>query len=307
VNTAFLPPETTAENIPLFLPSSLPPHIFNLPELREIQQLERCLREPQADDALAEIRRQRRIIKGLWQFKRLNISGTGNKPNTRMIRLFKHFDDKTKRAAHTYRTAWDALRVLDPDGLWMSRLKELKDKDISGPGKEIEDTSTTNGRYEPSWIWLMPRVGEMRNGELGMSEEEFNDSMRVEWAKARARMTRWEEELLIVQEEMRRVLVYHQWRALWWEEQSSLRAEGDVAISSGLAGYAHKQAAICRRMAFQCAAHWLPRLKANEIIPPWALEYEDALADDDRGGGNESDEGDEDVDVVDVDIDNIEF
>ena len=59
VNTATLPPETFPENTPLFLPSSLPPHIRNLPELQDICQLERRLREAQADDALAEVRRQR--------------------------------------------------------------------------------------------------------------------------------------------------------------------------------------------------------------------------------------------------------
>ena len=49
-----------------------------LPELKEICNLELQLRRPQADDALADIRRQRRIIQGLWLFKRLNVSGTGN-------------------------------------------------------------------------------------------------------------------------------------------------------------------------------------------------------------------------------------
>ena len=89
-------PKTLPENIPLFLPSSLPPHICTLPELKEICQLERRLREPQADDALAEVQRQCRVIQGLWQFKCLNISGTGNRPNTRMITLYKRFDNKTQ-------------------------------------------------------------------------------------------------------------------------------------------------------------------------------------------------------------------
>jgi hypothetical protein len=214
VNTAPLSPETFAENIPLYLPSSLPPHIRNLPELHDICQLEQRLREPQADDALVDIRRQRCIIQGLWQFKRLNVSGTGNKPNTRMLNLWKRFDNKTKRAAQAYRTAWRALGILDPNGSWMSRLNELKDKDICGPGKDPEDTSTTKSRYEPSWIWLVPLVAESANSNSGMDEDEFNESMRVEWAKAKARMTRWKEELLILQEEMRRVIAYHRWKRL---------------------------------------------------------------------------------------------
>ena len=50
-----LSPETLAKNVPLFLPSSLPPHIHALPELKEICDLEHRLREPQADDALSEV------------------------------------------------------------------------------------------------------------------------------------------------------------------------------------------------------------------------------------------------------------
>lgn len=85
-----------AENIPLYLPSSLPPQIRNLPELEEIRDQEHCLREAQADDALAHIRQQRRVIQGMWQFKRVNISGTGNRPNTCMITLYKSLQSKVQ-------------------------------------------------------------------------------------------------------------------------------------------------------------------------------------------------------------------
>ena len=70
------PDDNLPEVIPLYLPSSLPPHIRNLPEMMDVCNLERRLREPQADDALVDVRHQRRIIQGLWQFKKLNISGT---------------------------------------------------------------------------------------------------------------------------------------------------------------------------------------------------------------------------------------
>ena len=53
-----LAPETLPENIPLFLLSSLPAHIHSLPELKEICVLKQRLCEPQADDALAEVRCQ---------------------------------------------------------------------------------------------------------------------------------------------------------------------------------------------------------------------------------------------------------
>jgi hypothetical protein len=292
-----LPPEILAENIPLFLPSALPPQIRCLPELQEIYQLERRLREPQANDALAVIQRQRRIIQGLWQFKRLNASGAGNRPNTRMVMLYEHFDSKIKRAAQEYSVAWHALCILDPNGAWSLRLRELKDQDIRGPGKDVDDTSS-NSRYEPSWIWLVPHVSDVDQ------EDEFNESMRVEWAKARARMMRWKEELLLVQEEMRRVIEYLRWRKGWWQERSSLRTHNDGSISSGISGYANKQAAICSRIAEQCACYWLPHLKIKGITPSWASHYESLLdvlpVSVNEEVSNES-EVDEDYDVIDSD------
>jgi hypothetical protein len=266
-------PENLAENIPLLLPSALPHHIRNLPELAEVCKLEQRLREPQADDALASIQRQRRVIQGLWQFKRLNASGIGNRPNTKMLTLYKRFDSKTKRAAEEYRSAWRALRVLDPNGSWSIRLKELKDSDISGPGKDPEDKTTTNSRYNPSWIWLVPGATGTSLSAAQITNDEFHDSMRVEWAKARARMMRWDEELLIVQEEMRRVIEYLRWKAVWWQARTSLRGHSDSGIVSGISGYANKQAAICSRLAERCASYWVPRLKDKDITPSWVSYF----------------------------------
>lgn len=265
-----------------------------LPEIKEICQLERRLREPQANDAIAAVQRLRRIIQGLWQFKHLNASGAGNKPNTRMVMLYKRFDDKIKRAAQEYRTARNALSILDPNGAWSLELRELKDQDIRGPGKDADDNSS-NSRYEPSWIWLMPHVSGSSNAN---QEEEFNESMRVEWAKARARMMRWKEELLLVSEEMRRVIEYLKWREQWWHERSSLRTHSDDTISSGISGYANKQAVICSRIACQCAHYWLPCLKSIGITPPWAShiksgnvgnEIEVDIEDEEYNSGDEID------------------
>ena len=122
---------------------------------------------------LANVRCQRCVIQGLWQFKKLNVSGTGNKPNTWFINLYKQFDKKTKRFAEKYQTAWQALHVLNPNGSWAIHLKELKDGDIRGPGRDAND-ATTSSCYEPSWIWLVQHGGDT---ESGMCEEELNESM----------------------------------------------------------------------------------------------------------------------------------
>jgi hypothetical protein len=121
-----------------------------------------------------------------------------------MLGLYKRFNNKTDRAAQKYRVAWHALSTLDPGGSWAERLKELKPKDVSGTGRDPDDSTASNSRYNPSWIWLVQRVGQSSGSgsESHISEDEFNENMRVEWAKARARMMRWKEEWLLIQEEM---------------------------------------------------------------------------------------------------------
>ncbi|KIJ90500.1 hypothetical protein K443DRAFT_116509 [Laccaria amethystina LaAM-08-1] len=260
------------ESVPLFFPSSLPASVRKLPEIKEIHDIERRLREPQADDALADIRRLRRIITGLWLFKKLNVSGTGNRPNTRMLDMFNRLHTKLQRAASRYRAAYNALLVLDPNGSWREHLKELNAADIRGPGRDVddpEDTKKSKGRFEPSWIWLVPRSSSERRED--QTEDEFNDSMRAEWAQTRARKCRWSEEFLIIQEEMRRVLAYHEWRAEWWLEQASRRQNADPSVLSGISAYAQKEASICLHMAARCATYWLPIMRKHGVT--WIEKY----------------------------------
>jgi hypothetical protein len=54
---------------------------------------------------------------------------------------------------------------------------------------------------------------------------------------------RWSEEVLLVQEEMRRVLEYMSWFANWWTNHAdSPSIHHDPEISEGLTAYAAKQA-----------------------------------------------------------------
>ncbi len=74
-------------------------------------------------------------------------------------------------------------------------------------------------------------------------------AMRVEWAKTKARADRWHEEVLLVSEEMRRVLYFFQWKAEWWSSQSALRMDAPIRVQRGIAAYAAKQVAISHAMA----------------------------------------------------------
>ena len=262
------------ESIPLYFPSSLPPEIRQCPELKEIREVEQRLREAQANDALADIRRLRRVIQGLWQFKKVNVSGTGNRANTRTLDSYSRIHTKLQHVANCYHVAYSALIALDPNGQWKEQFKELKPLDIQGPGRNPDnpEDGNSNSRFEPSWIWLVTRSQKERGDN--QTEDEFNYSMHSEWAQTRARMCRWQEELLIIQEEMRRVLAFFEWRSTWWLDQANLRINLEPSIKSGIIAYAHKQSSLSLRMADRCARYWLPMMKKHGIISSWGSKYE---------------------------------
>ena len=301
------------ESTPLYFPSSLPPKIRDCLELKEIREVEQRLREAQANDALADVRRLRRVIQGLWQFKKVNVSGTGNRANTRTLDSYSRFQTKLQRAANRYHVAYAALMALDPNGQWKKQFKELKPSDIRGPGRNPDnpEDGTSNGRFEPSWIWLVTRMQKERGDN--QTEDEFNHSMRSEWAQTRARMCRWKEELLIIQEEMRRVLAFFEWRSTWWLDQANRRKNLESSIKSGIVAYAHKQSSFCLRMVARCAGYWLPVMKKHGIIPTWGSKYEVASCvvtescpiSEDEDEDMEFGRGDNRSDIEEVNIDDI--
>jgi hypothetical protein len=267
------------ESTNLFLPSSLPSKLTNNPTIKRIAAKELRLRIAQADDALADIRRLRRLVTGLTNFKKLNVSGTGNKPTTRMRTLHNRMMNKVDRTANRYVAARRALLSLDPTGgNWKDRLRELdKAKDIRGPGRDPDDL-TSKGRYKISWIRTVPRPLNTSPDD-SESEETLNASLRSEWTKAKARRDRWDEEWQLVQEEMRRVVAYLEWRASWWRQQGRRRKaskDTDEGTMLGHRAYAEKQAASLLALARHSASLWIPALAKEDIVPDWAKRYNGA-------------------------------
>ena len=90
-------------------------------------------------------------------------------------------------------------------------------------------------------------------------------ALRVEWAKARARADRWEEEVVLLDEEMRRVLVFCGWKASWWAEQPPRREGLSAPLAEGLQAYAAEQADMERRISLSWTAKWAV---ARELARP---------------------------------------
>lgn len=299
---ASLPPE----NLPLWLPSNLP-EIYRTGDLTlKLLGMEQRLRLAQVEDSLSDIRRLRRIMRGISEFKRLNITGTGTKGNARVRDLYSSFERKQKVSVERYRAAYRALKRMDPAGSWSSNFRDLLDSDLTGPGRDPDDDVRGEGYRETSWIWLAGS-----NPSLNPNDpEEYDRSMRAEWAHNRARAHRWEEEVELLVEEMRRVIHFFEWRARWWTGRATLRAacsslstSSDVA--EGVGAYALRQSEIFRQLATKFAHTWLPLLHSLDRLPAWADRYktENAAQDSSEppGVSNNHEEGSSDEDEEDED------
>jgi hypothetical protein len=55
---------------------------------------------------------------------------------------------------------------------------------------------------------------------------------------------RWSEEVLLLREEMRRVLAFLEWHEGWWEERQMLHNNLELEQAEGMKAYAKKQASI---------------------------------------------------------------
>jgi hypothetical protein len=92
-------------------------------------------------------------------------------------------------------------------------------------------------------------------------------------------MYRWEEEVTLVVEEMRRVVCYMDWRSHHWQSLVSKREVSDATVREGLAAYAEKQAYIAQTMAHRLSKQWLPALEGHNIAPGWPTEYTSHIPD----------------------------
>ena len=191
----------------LFLPSSLPQDDRSSC-YKGIITTEQTLRLAQLQDSLADLRQSRRALRNLRLYFKTNLTGEGQKTQTRSRAIETNAHNRIKRAVRRYRTARDALFELDPTGTWQKEFQVLRDEDNRGPLKESGEEGVGDGRHAPSWIWTVPSAASLPSKGSATEKREMNETARFEWMTCRARADRWKEEEELLQEEMRRVLVY---------------------------------------------------------------------------------------------------
>ncbi|KAK7045173.1 CxC2 domain-containing protein [Favolaschia claudopus] len=222
-------PPPHAEMVKLFMPSEMAQlHPRNPPDplhgcIPGLPEMEAKLRVAQCENSLASLRARLHAKRHLISFRNANI--TGQVPSTRARTLIGEVGERVDSHANRYRRGRVALMALKGDTY--PHLRELKPEDVqldgdaeesdsaarkklamlgSGRGARAPRNAPGTSKRVMSWIWTAPGA---------LDEEMMHESVRVEWSRSLARKTRWCEEVMLLREEMRRVLRYLAWQAAW--------------------------------------------------------------------------------------------
>ncbi|KAJ7434289.1 hypothetical protein FB451DRAFT_1468738 [Mycena latifolia] len=264
------------------------------------------LREGQAHEALEEVRRLLLVRTHEYQVKDRDVEGVAG--HTRARTVIKVLDEHIRRHANDYRAAQRALLALAPllrETRWQLILKELLQDDVRGmprgtfhdverKKKKKKNRGKERAVREMSWIW---RTGlNTLTAAASTSEEQArkatDEGLHVEWAKTRAKAHRWAEEVDLLEEEMRRTLVFLEWKAAWWRDLRAGRPEvEEPCLQQGLSSYAERQAAILDDMKARFERTW-------QDVPTWIEMGREGVASiraegEEQRGDDEEDEAED--------------
>lgn len=104
--------------------------------------------------------------------------------------------------------------------------------------------------------------------------------LRAEWVKSLARSKRWTEEVMLLKEEMRRVLAFLEWRANWWLSRPAKRS-AEPSLQEGIQAYANRQAVMFQTMRTSFLDRW-SGLEKDSVLPISGVVQEDGMVDQDE-------------------------
>ncbi|KAF9018828.1 hypothetical protein BDZ89DRAFT_959732 [Hymenopellis radicata] len=264
------PSSVLAEETKLFLPSELKKRdrVLDRACAPGLVDAEARLREAECREALEDLRQGLRTRSVAHMFTVRNV--TGQNPTTRAEGLQRKIQIGIQLNKLRYRWARNALFQLKGHGEWERELKILNDTDIRGltermlsaqeqdernrlrdlgiidesvldPASSDAVVAPGEGRRRVSWIWYTPT--EIIPGDDDASAYSRNTALKIEWCKARARKLRWQEEVELLLEEMRRVVEFHRWSGSCWRARVNARGNVSPELRQGISAFAREQAA----------------------------------------------------------------
>lgn len=274
----------------LWLPFQLPQAHRTSGCLRGVVAKEQRFRLAQIHDSLVELRRARRVYRGVILHFKINVVGTGQRMITKTRTIIINAANRITKAYNRYRACHAALLELDSNGKWQDKYLILNPGDNRGPGKDIDadeqgdndkeaesDRNKGEGYRTMSWIWLVtpnapnkpPGTASKEQVATALSTEEFHEAMRAEWTQVQARAERWEEEYDLVRIEMVRTWLFFQSKVQEWEQREAVTRDVSTDLKHGLAAYARKQDAMYRHLAHSFLFRWLSTLKKLDVDHSW--------------------------------------
>ncbi|KAJ7363734.1 hypothetical protein DFH08DRAFT_798213 [Mycena albidolilacea] len=128
--------------------------------------------------------------------------------------ILRQINLKIHKAKLRYHYVRNALKQLKGDGPWERELRVLEDNDVRALNKRTLTDEEAEQPKEPT-------------------EVESVDALCVEWYKAYARMQRWHEDVVLVEEEMRRIIEYGHWAGREWARRVDARAGVEEELLEG--------------------------------------------------------------------------
>ncbi|KAJ7138991.1 hypothetical protein C8R44DRAFT_606318 [Mycena epipterygia] len=235
----------TPENVYLWLPSELTrAERAGSGCQRNVADMEATMREGQCENTLLAIRRHLHVKRFLISFRNANI--TGQAKATRSHTIIDQLEERIDVAARKYQAAHTALlRLKGAD--YVPHLKALNTSDLILEGEEARDPGEA-AKSDRAAMKKLGRIGRGRNAQNlcndALSKKAPGVSwiwvargtrvcvrmwilltsswaaLRVEWSRAKARKSRWDEEVELLCEEMRRVMRYLEWEAMTWDARA---------------------------------------------------------------------------------------
>ena len=190
-------------------------------------------------------------------------------------------EDEQLAAAEVYTTEEQMGTAVDDDD-------DVASIDLMGEKRTKRD-GTGQTRRALSWIWTS-------GSRSPSTDDEGDEILQVEWAKSRARAGRCHEEVLLLKEEMRRVVVFLEWKTTWWMDRRNMRGGVSDRVSKdlqeGLTAYAEGQAGLQKGLCEHFCMLWkLPLGSDGGALHADGGNGSDEGSDDDEEG-SEAEDGD---------------
>jgi hypothetical protein len=195
--------------------------------------------------------------------------------------------DRIARDVAKYRHAREALIALKGEA-FAPQFRELRSSDMNtnleeesdgvarkklgwiGSSKRARNETLSSKKLTFSWLWTVGGGPGEDNQQLHECESSTicgagsvadrlqirKIGVRVDWSKAKARRDRWVEEVMLLREEMKRVLRMLHWEQGVWRDRATARSPGEPELAAGLKAYAARQTDLHHRIATGFFGEW---------------------------------------------------